>query len=123
MMLASFKIKGSEVSLDGKDISGVGNTLEILIHAEIKEYGPSRVAGKVSTLVKHKAYFRSRDIEELEEICSNGSSYKFTRETLEYQMDDVVVGLSKHEIIAGVIPVEIAVSGEQKPTCKRLATL
>ncbi len=122
-MLASFKIERSKVELDGKDISGVGNTLEVLIHSELVETPGSRLAGKTSTLVRHKAFFKESDVEKLEEVCSLGSSYRFTRDMLQYQMENVEVALSKHEAIAGVVPVEIAVSGDAKPTCKRLMTL
>ena len=122
-MLASFKIKGSKVSLDGIDISGVGNTLEVLIHTELLETPGCRLSGKISTLVKQKAFFKSVDIEILEETCKDGSSYRFSREQLQYEMKGVEVSLSKHEAIAGVVPVEIAVSGDAKPTCKRLMTL
>lgn len=122
-MLASFKIERSRVELDGRDISGVGNTLEVLIHSELIEIPGSRLAGKTSTLVRHKAFFKESDVEKLEEVCSLGSSYKFTRDMLQYQMENVEVSLSKHETIAGVVPVEIAVSGDAKPTCKRLMTL
>ena len=122
-MLASFKIKDSKVSLDGVDISGVGNSLEVLMHSELVETPGCRLSGKTSTLVKHKAFFKSGDIETLEGACRNGSSYSFSRECLQYEMKDVEISLSKHDTIAGVVPVELAVSGEEKPTCKRLMSL
>lgn len=122
-MLASFKIKDSKVSLDGVDISGVGNTLEVLIHSELAETPGCRLAGKTSTLVKHKAFFRSGEVKELEKTCSVGKSYCFSREQMRYQMENVEISMSKFETIAGVTPVEIAVSGDEKPTCKRLMSL
>ena len=111
------------MSLDGIDISGVGNTLEVLIYSELVETPGCRLSGKTSTLVKQKAFFKSGDLEILEGACKDGSSYKFSREQLQYEMKDVEVSLSRHETIAGVVPVEIAVSGDEKPTCKRLMTL
>lgn len=122
-MLTSFKIEGSKVSLNGIDISGVGNSLEVLIHVEAAETPGCRLSGKVSTLVKQKAFFKKGVIKELEDVCSKGSSYSFSRDQLQYEMEGVQIFLSKHESIAGVVPVELAVSGEDKPTRKRLMTL
>ncbi len=122
-MLASFKIKGSKVSLDGIDISGAGNSLEVLIYSKVAETLGCRLPGKVSTLVKQKAFFKKGAIEELEDACREGKFYKFSRDQLQYEMKDVEIALSKHECIAGVVPVELAVSGEEKPTRKRLMTL
>ncbi len=123
MMLASFKIKGSKVSLNGSDISGVANSLEVLIHTELSETLGSRLSGKTSTSIKHKAFFKESEIEELERVCTKGGPYSFDNSELRYQMDDVFITISKHEPIAGVVPVEISVSGEEKPTRKRLTTL
>ena len=119
-MLASFKIKDSKVSLDGVDISGVGNSLEVLIHSETVETPGCRLAGKVSTLVKHKAFFSKSGVGELEEVCHKGKTYKFSRDELQYKMENVEIILSKHETIAGVTPIEIVVSGNEKPTRERL---
>lgn len=122
-MLTSFNIRDSKVSLNGIDISGTGNSLEVLIHVEAAETPGCRLSGKVSTLVKQKAFFKESDMEVLENVCNNGSSYSFSRERIRYLMENVQVSLSKHESIAGVVPVELAVSGEDKPTRKRLMTL
>jgi len=119
-MLASFKVNNSKVVLDGIDISGVGNTLEVLIHVDVSQTPGCRLSGKVSTLVKHKAFFKESEVKQLEEVCTKGSSYHFSREQLQYGMENVEIVMSKHEPIAGVVPVEIAVSGDEKPTCERL---
>ncbi len=124
-MLASFKIKDSKVSLNGIDISGVGNTLEVLIHGNISEVPGSRLVGKTATLVKQKAFFKVSDIRPLEEVCEQLSSrsYSFSREQLQYEMENVEIILSKYDCIAGVVPVELAVSSDDKPTCKRVNAL
>lgn len=106
--------------MNGVDISGISNTLEISIVSEIVKTGGNRLSGQVSTTVRQKAFFRKGDVEKLNELLTGKLSYSFNREDLEYKLDGVEVFLSKDSCIAGVVPVELVVCGETKPTRTRI---
>jgi len=124
-MISSFRVKNSTVTLNGIDISGVGNTLEVVVKGDIQELPGSRLAGKVQTTVKHKGFFKSSDIEGLETLCGvpPSKSYIFNRGNLEYELSKVDIFLHKHECIAGVVPVELSIIGEDKPKRRRINNL
>lgn len=121
-MIASFTVKNSSVKLNGVDISGVGNTLEVIMIGKTNDAPTSTLVGKVATVVKQKAFFKASDIEVFDKLCNGESpkSYSFTQEGLQYEMENVELTLTKHECIAGVVPIELAVGSDDKPTRKRI---
>ncbi len=117
-MLATFQVKNSTVELNGVDISGLSNTLEVTIAGNIVKHSVNRKTEKVSTSVLHKGYFKRSDLETFNEICNRRESkcYSFSREKLQYTMENVDLLLSKKKSIAGVVPIELVVSSTQVPS-------
>ncbi len=120
-MLASFNIRNSKVTMNNIDISGISNTLEVSMSAAITKIVGDQVPGDLTTLVKHKAYVRKSEIEELDILLSTAKSYSFSREALQYTLEEIEVFLSKDDSIAGVVPIELIVSSAKKPTRTRIS--
>ena len=120
-MLASFTVRNSKVTMDGKDVSGISNNLEVSMSATITKIVGEQVPDALTTLVKHKSYVRKSDIDELDVLLNTAKSYSFSREALQYTLDEIEIFLSKDEAIAGVVPIELIVSSIKKPTRTRIS--
>ncbi len=119
-MLASFNVTNSKVTVNDTDISGISNTLEVSMSATITKIVGEQVPDALTTLVKHKAYVRKSEIDKLDVLLSSAKSYSFSRETLQYTLEDIEIFLSKDTPIAGVVPIELIVSSAKKPTRIRI---
>ncbi len=119
-MLATFQVKNSTIELNGVDISGLSNTLQVTIAGDITKHRNVRQSGKVNTSVLHKGYYKQSEIKTFDEICNKRESkcYRFSREKLQYTLDGVDLMLSKQSSIAGVIPFELTVSSDKVPSRK-----
>ncbi len=102
------------------DISGISNTLEVSMCVTVTKIVGEMVPDALTTLVKHKAYVRKSEIDELDVLLSTAKSYSFSREALQYTLDEIEIFLSKDESIAGVVPIELIVSSAKKPTRIRI---
>ncbi len=121
-MLATFHVKNSTINLGEKDISGLNNTVEVTISAKTEHQPTGRLSGKVEVVIRQKMFLRETDIDDFINICehSHGANYRFTRECLEYTVENAKLMLTKEDSIAGVIPVELLVHGSDSPIRKRI---
>jgi len=121
-MLATFHVKNSTINLGENDISGLNNTVEVTISAKTDHQPTGRLNGKVEVTIRQKMFLRETDIDDLIHICehSHGANYRFTRECLEYTIENAELQLSKNDPIAGVVPVELFISGENLPIRRRI---
>lgn len=121
-MLATFHVKNSTVDLGGVDISGLNNKIEVTISAKTDHQPTGRLHGKVEVVIRQKMFLRETDIDDFINTCehSHGANYRFTRECLEYTVENVELVISKDSPIAGVVPIELFISGENLPLRKRI---
>lgn len=120
-MSASFNVRNSTIELNGVDISGLSNTLEVTISTGLTKNRNAHRIGKLSTSVRQKTFFKQSEFESFCEVCNKREtkSYVFNREGLQYTMQDVSIILSKESPIAGVVPVELVISSSEVPSRKR----
>jgi len=121
-MLATFYVKNSTIKLNDIDISGLSNKVEVTISAKTDHQSTGRLHGKVEVAIRQKMFLRETDIDDFINICehSHGANYRFTRECLEYTVENAELVISKESPIAGVVPVELFISGENLPIRKRI---
>jgi hypothetical protein len=121
-MLTTFQVKNSTIELNGVDISGLSNTVEVTISAKTDKKLNEHLNGKLDVSIRQKMFLKESSIEEFINTCnlSLGSSYRFTRECLEYTVDNIDLTISKQDPIAGVVPIELLIGGDTLPQRKRI---
>lgn len=122
-MLATFQVRNSTIDLNGVDISGLNNTVEVTITAKTDKQPTGRLVGKADVSIKQKMFLREEDLDQFIDMCSNSprATYRFTRECLQYTVPDVNLFISKEDPIAGVIPVELHIGAETLPIKTRIS--
>ena len=121
-MFATFHVKNSTIKLNDIDISGLNNKIEVTISAKTDHQPTGRLNGKVEVAIRQRMFLRETDIDDFVNICehSHGANYRFTRECLEYTVENAELQLSKSDPIAGVVPVELSINGKNLPIRKRI---
>lgn len=121
-MLATFQVKNSTIDLNGVDISGLSNSVEVTISAKTDKQPTGRLNGKPDVSIRQKMFLRERDLDQFVDMCahSHGATYRFTRECLQYTVTGVDLFISKEDPIAGVIPVELHIGADNLPIRTRI---